>query len=134
MQIFGIIARSVHREEGKKMRISSWISPAFAFALAIVAAPSPAAESGNAVAGAQKSSMCKGCHGIPGYKTAFPEVYSVPKLGGQNSAYLAKALEEYKAGNRNHPTMRAIAAGLSEKDIADLAAYYGAEAPKTAAK
>ena len=91
------------------------------------------AADGDAASGAQKNSMCRGCHGIPGYRTAFPEVYSVPKLGGQHAAYLAKALQEYRAGNRSHPTMRAIAAGLTDKDIADLAAYYGSEAPKTAA-
>ena len=102
--------------------------------LMIAVAPSQAAETGDPAAGARKNSACKGCHGIPGYHTAFPEVYRVPKLGGQHAAYLAKALEEYKAGNRSHPTMRAIAAGLSDKDIADLASYYGAEAPKTAAK
>ena len=100
----------------------------------IAGAPSLAADAGNAAAGSQKTSMCKGCHGIPGYHTAFPEVYHIPKLGGQHPAYIAKALEEYRAGNRSHPTMRAIAAGLTDKDIADLAAYYGAEAPKTAAK
>ena len=92
------------------------------------------AAEGDAAGGAHKNAMCRGCHGIPGYRTAFPEVYSVPKLGGQHAAYLAKALQEYKAGNRSHPTMRVIAAGLSDQDIADLAAYYGSEAPKTAAK
>ena len=107
---------------------------ALAGALTIAAVPSHAAESGDPAAGNQKSSMCKGCHGIPGYKTVFPEVFHVPKLGGQHAAYIVKALQEYKAGNRSHPTMRAIAAGLSDKDMADLAAYYGADAPKTAAK
>ena len=107
---------------------------ALAGVLAAASAALHAAEAGDAAAGSHKNSMCKGCHGIPGYKTVFPEVYSVPKLGGQHAAYLAKALQEYKAGNRSHPTMRAIAAGLSDKDIADLAAYYGADAPKTAAK
>ena len=79
-------------------------------------------------------SMCIGCHGIPGYKTAYPEVYHVPKLGGQHAAYLVKALQEYKAGNRSHPSMRAIAAGLSDQDMADLAAYYASDAMKAAAK
>ena len=102
--------------------------------LGIGSASLQAAESGDPAAGARKNSMCKGCHGIPGYQTVFPEVYRVPKLGGQHAAYLEKALQEYKAGNRSHPTMRAIAAGLSDKDIADLAAYYGNETPKTAAK
>lgn len=93
-----------------------------------------AADAGNPAAGSQKNSMCQGCHGIPGYKTVYPEVYAVPKLGGQYPAYIVKALQEYKAGNRNHPTMRAIAAGLSDQDMADLAAYYGAGAPTSAAK
>ena len=82
----------------------------------------------------KKIAMCEGCHGIPGYRTAYPEVYHVPKLGGQHAAYIAKALQDYKAGNRSHPSMRGIAAGLSDQDIADLAAYYSAEAPKTSAK
>lgn len=71
--------------------------------------------------------MCVGCHGIPGYKTAFPHVYHVPKLGGQHPAYIIKALEQYRAGERSHPSMRAIAASLSDQDIADLAAYYGGD-------
>ena len=72
----------------------------------------------------KKIAMCEGCHGIPGYRTAYPDVYHVPKLGGQSAAYLANALNAYKAGQRKHPSMRGIAAGLSDKDIADLAAYY----------
>ena len=103
--------------------------------LAGVAAATPAwaAESGDAAAGARKVSMCQGCHGIPGYKIAFPTVYNVPKLGGQHAAYIVKALNEYKAGNRPYATMQAIAAGLSDKDIADIAAYYAAEPSRTAA-
>ena len=75
-----------------------------------------------------------GCHGIPGYKTAYPAVYPVPKLGGQHASYLVKALQAYKSGERSHPTMRAIAAGLTDKDMADLAAYYAASDVKTAGK
>jgi cytochrome c553 len=51
-------------------------------------------------------------------------VYTVPKLGGQNPNYIVAALKEYKSGERAHSTMQAIAAGLSEQDMADLAAYY----------
>lgn len=72
----------------------------------------------------KKIAMCEGCHGIAGYKTAYPVVYHVPKLGGQQAAYLAAALNAYKAGQRSHPSMRGIAASLTDKDIADLAAYY----------
>ncbi len=101
---------------------------------ALVVGSGALAAEGDPAAGKGKTSMCAGCHGIPGYRTVFPEVYSVPKLGGQHAAYLVKALQEYKAGNRNHPSMRAIAAGLSEQDMADLAAYYASNATKAAAK
>jgi cytochrome c553 len=80
---------------------------------------------GDAQAARGKISMCIGCHGIPGYRTSFPEVYSVPKLGGQHPEYIIRALRAYKNGERSHPTMRGIAASLSEQDMADLAAYYG---------
>ena len=73
----------------------------------------------------QKIAMCIGCHGIPGYKTAFPDVYHVPKIAGQQPAYLVNALKAYRSGERSHPSMRGIAASLSEQDMADLAAYYG---------
>jgi len=104
------------------------------FVVAVASAPALQAADGDPAAGKAKNSMCVGCHGIGGYKTVFPEVYSVPKIGGQHAAYIVKALQEYKSGNRSHPSMRAIAAGLSDKDMADLAAYYASDAMKSAAK
>lgn len=92
------------------------------------------AAEGDPAAGKEKTRMCAGCHGIAGYKTAFPEVYSVPKLGGQHAAYIVKALQAYRSGERTHPTMRAIAASLSDRDMADLAAYYAADSVKAASK
>ena len=93
--------------------------------LVLLAAASGAAfGAGDAVAGKNKTSMCAGCHGIPGYRTVYPETYQVPKLGGQHAAYLVDALKAYKAGDRKHSTMRAIAGSLSEQDMNDLAAYY----------
>jgi cytochrome c553 len=68
--------------------------------------------------------MCAGCHGIPGYKTVFPEVYSVSKLGGQYYDYLVKSLSGYKSGARKNPIMAPQAANLSRRDIEDLAAFY----------
>jgi cytochrome c553 len=69
--------------------------------------------------------MCIGCHGIPGYKTAYPSVYHVPKIAGQQPAYLINALKAYKTGERSHPSMRGIAATLSEDDMKEIAEYYG---------
>lgn len=93
-------------------------------ALAALAIPTHA--EGDAAAGKGKTAMCAGCHGIAGFRTAYPETYHVPKLGGQNAGYIVSALKAYKAGDRSHPTMKAIAASLSDQDMADLAAYYSA--------
>ena len=83
-----------------------------------------APQSGDPREAHKKIAMCEGCHGIPGYRTAYPDVYHVPKLGGQSAIYISNALHAYKAGQRKHPSMRGIAASLSDKDISDLAAYY----------
>jgi cytochrome c553 len=69
--------------------------------------------------------LCIGCHGIPGYKTAFPDVYHVPKIAGQQPGYIINALKAYKSGERSHPSMRGIAATLTEEDMKKLADYYG---------
>ena len=79
---------------------------------------------GNPKAAPNKIEMCIGCHGIPGYKASFPEVYQVPMIGGQSAKYIEAALHAYKKGDRKHPSMRGIAASLSDQDIADVAAYY----------
>jgi cytochrome c553 len=82
---------------------------------------------GSAAAGAGKVWLCTGCHSIPEYRADYPLVYRVPMLGGQNAAYIALALSEYKKGERKHPTMRSIAASLTDQDMADLGEYYAAQ-------
>ena len=94
------------------------------FVAGIASAALAADVRGNAAAGKNKIAMCSGCHGIPGYKASFPEVYSVPLIGGQSEAYIAAALNAYRKGERTHPTMAGVAKGLNDQDIADLAAYY----------
>ena len=71
-------------------------------------------------------SMCIGCHSIPGYQASFPQVYRVPKIGGQSAQYIEVALKEYRDGNRSHPTMTGVAKGLNDQQIAAVAAYYAA--------
>jgi cytochrome c553 len=83
-----------------------------------------ATPAGNVEAGLAKSSSCIGCHGIPGYRASFPNVYSVPMIVGQSGRYIESALIAYRKGDRSHPTMRAIAGSLTDQDIADLAALY----------
>lgn len=82
---------------------------------------------GNAAAGNGKVWLCVGCHSIPEYRADYPLVYKVPMIGGQNAAYIASALAAYKKGERKHPTMRSIAASLSDQDMADIGEYYAAQ-------
>src|ERR1700761_7589435 len=101
------------------------LSTLFALAVACVTLSAQAQKiTGNAEAGAKKVAMCMGCHGIIGYQASFPEIHKVPMIAGQSASYIVAALTEYQDGSRKHPTMRAIAASLTEQDIADLAAYY----------
>jgi cytochrome c553 len=104
------------------MKMRGFTIASLSVVLSILAAPLYA--EGDAAAGKNKTAMCAGCHGIAGFRTAYPETYHVPKLGGQNAGYIVSSLKAYKAGDRQHPTMRAIAASLTEQDMADLAAYY----------
>jgi cytochrome c553 len=92
--------------------------------------PALAQTKGDAKAGQEKIQMCQGCHGIEGWRTAYPEVFHVPRIGGQHEAYLYSALQAYKKGDRLHPSMRAIAGSLSDKDMQDLAAFYASSAKK----
>jgi cytochrome c553 len=88
---------------------------------------------GDPVQGAKKNAMCIGCHGIVGYQASFPQVYKVPMISGQNGKYISAALDEYRKGERKHPSMRSVAGSLSDQDIADLAAYYESHGQGSAA-
>lgn len=79
-------------------------------------------------AGEKKVAMCIGCHGIVGYQASFPEIHRVPMIAGQNAKYIVAALQGYAKGDRKHPTMRGIAASMSEQDMADVAAFYEQQA------
>ena len=96
---------------------------ALLLALALTSAV-PTAFAQDAAAGEKKAAMCIGCHGIPGYQASFPLIHKVPMISGQGGKYIVNSLAAYKKGERRHPTMRAIAASLSDADMADLAAYY----------
>jgi len=85
-------------------------------------APTPAPITGDASRGKGLVYTCKGCHGLTGYKNAYPS-YHVPMIGGQSETYLRNALTEYRTGKRKHPTMQAQAESFSEQDIADIATY-----------
>ncbi|KAA9132050.1 cytochrome c [Marinihelvus fidelis] len=100
--------------------------PRFIFAVIAIAAlqATPAMAEGDPEAGRIKAYTCKGCHGIPDYKNIYP-TYSVPKIGGQNEAYITAVLKAYRTGERKHPTMQAQAESMTDQDIADIAAWLG---------
>lgn len=78
---------------------------------------------GDAEAGATKIEVCMACHGEHGKAVA--PMY--PNLAGQNALYLEHALKAYRDGQRKGGTadiMAPEAMHLSDKDIADIAAYY----------
>lgn len=81
---------------------------------------SSTAAAADAAAGRTKAAQCAVCHGPNGIAT-LPEA---PNLAGQNEIYLIKALREFKTGVRKNEMMSMMAAGLSDADIEDLAAYY----------
>lgn len=102
--------------------------------LLVAAAALPAAADNTTPTLQNKIAQCQGCHGIPDWKTAFPEVYHVPKLGGQKAAYIVAALKEYKSGARDFATMRAMVADMTDKDMQDLANYFAGEQAGAASK
>jgi len=106
---------------------SAWL----ALSLTIAALAAPGLTSAADVArGAKLAYTCHGCHGIPNYRNAYP-VYSVPKLGGQHTAYMVAALKEYASQDRPHPTMHAQAVTMSDQDRQDLTAYLSGQELKT---
>lgn len=86
----------------------------------------PVGAAGDAAAGKTRSAVCAGCHGADG-NSVNPDW---PKLASQHPQYIAKQLANFKAGDRKNPTMSPQAAGLSEEDMANLAAYFSSQAIK----
>jgi len=91
-------------------------------AFALLAAQGAAAA--DVAAGAKiADAQCAACHGKDGQTPTDP---TYPKIAGQYSDYLFKALNDYHKGGRRNPIMGAIAKPLSKADMQNLAAYYGA--------
>jgi len=80
----------------------------------------PAMAAGDASAGKGKAAVCAACHGADGNSPS--DMF--PKLAGQGEAYLVKQISDFKSGQRKNAIMAPMVAGLSEQDMADLAAYY----------
>jgi cytochrome c553 len=66
------------------------------------------------------NTVCMACHGADGNSV----ISLNPKLAGQHPEYLEKQLTEFKSGKRANAVMSGMAAGLSEEDMKNLAAYF----------
>ena len=120
--------------------MASWRGAGIVMALAagsLLAAAPALAQQADLAHGKALAYTCLGCHGVEGYRNAYPD-YSVPRLEGQHPEYIVAALQAYKTGQRSHATMAAQAASLSDQDMLDVAAYVagkplGADAPPATA-
>jgi cytochrome c553 len=106
----------------RALRSSPALLGAAAACLALGLAVVPGARSlaADAEAGRAKSQTCAPCHGDHGISRA-PDA---PHLAGQPERYVAEQLRAYRGGQRMHPVMNVVAKGLSDADVADLAAWY----------
>jgi cytochrome c553 len=92
------------------------------------AAPSPGPVPGDAAAGRALSKNCAACHG----ETGIAGNPAWPSLAGQKAGYLANVLKAFRAGLRKDPMMAGVTRGLSDADIANLAAYYAGQSCRPA--
>ena len=93
---------------------------ATASALILAASANIAIAGGDAAAGKAKAATCNACHGANGI-SAMP---TYPNLAGQKEVYLVKQMKAFKDKSRKDPTMNAMAAPLSDADMANIAAHY----------
>lgn len=112
----------------RRLRTEGWERLALGLGLLLAASTALAASGGNAAAGKAKSVACAGCHGPDGNGVGNPDW---PKLAGQVEEYLLKQLRDFKSGARKdlimNGTMNGMAAGLSEQDMKDIAAFYASQ-------
>ena len=90
------------------------------FLMVFLSASAAAVAQGDIAAGKARASSCMGCHGSMGVSSN----PAWPNLAGQNRLYLEKQLQAFRDGNRQDPTMSAMARSLTDTDISNLAAYY----------
>lgn len=92
-------------------------------ALMILLPLTGSALAGDPAAGEQKAATCAACHGADGVS----QIATNPTLAGQYTSYLEHALKSYRDGSRQNAIMAGFAAGLSDEDIADLAAWFSSQ-------
>lgn len=95
-------------------------------ALGLGTALAPAQAADLARAQAIVAEKCHLCHGLEGESSS--AIY--PRLAGQNAAYIAKQLADFKSGRRKSDTMNEMAADLTPEEMAALGEYFSKKPAK----
>ena len=104
--------------------------PIVATAIVALCAAAGVAAADLAAGKAKATEVCAACHGADGNSA----VADFPKIGGQYADYLAKALRDYKSGQRKNAIMAGFAQALSKQDVENLAAYYASQPATVSAR
>lgn len=103
-----------------QFRHLAWLISSLMWAVSLeVAAEAPAKRTAEQIV----NSVCAACHAVDGNSV----VTLNPKLAGQHPEYLQKQLTEFKSGKRANAVMSGMAAGLTDDEMKDLAAYFSAK-------
>jgi cytochrome c553 len=92
------------------------------FATSALVVTSPFAQVGDITDGRRVMGRCQACHG----KDGLGGQPFIPNIAGQKEFYLLQSLMAYKAGERKSQNMADALKGLSDEDMANVAAYYAA--------
>lgn len=103
------------------MRID--MKKALILSLALAGTVSTGAMAADIEAGKAKSAVCAACHGANGHSVN----PMWPNLAGQQDQYLIKQIKAFRDGTRTDPTMSPMAAGLTDADVENLAAYFSSQ-------
>lgn len=100
--------------------IRQWAFKALAFLIVCAGGTAATAQIPDIAAGQKRAQVCFACHGEDGVS----KIAGTPHLAGQDRAYLIKALQSYRNGQRLDPTMVAMAKPLSDADMVNIATYF----------
>ncbi|MDX1800124.1 MAG: cytochrome c [Marinobacter sp.] len=76
--------------------------------------------SADPAAGRKLAGQCKTCHGLDG----IAKIPIAPNLAGESQIYIQNQLKAFRSGKRQHEMMSVVARDLTDKQIADVAAWY----------
>ncbi|MGC3872442.1 c-type cytochrome [Halomonas sp. GXIMD04776] len=97
-----------------------FLRPAIVLVVASGLALTTSAQAADPEAGRKLARQCQTCHGLDGIAT----IPIAPHLAGESQIYLETQLKAFRSGRREHEIMSVVAKGLSDEEIANLAAWY----------